>query len=60
MNNMDKKRAEVCILKAKAVIAEKELAILDREEEIGRLKLAIEKQELIIIEQEKKLGESDV
>ena len=57
---MDKKRAEVCILKAKAVIAEKEFAILDREEEIKRLELAIEKQRKIINEQEEKLGESDV
>jgi len=57
MDKMDKKRAEVNIAKAKAVIAEKEFAILDREEDIERLRASIVKQENIIKEQQAKLGE---
>lgn len=57
---MEIKRCEVNILKAKAVIAEKEFAILDREEDIKRLREAIVKQEKVIEEQEQKLGESNV
>lgn len=58
MDKMDRKRAEVNIAKAKAIIAEKEFAILDREEDIERLRISIGKQEKIIKEQGLKLQEA--
>lgn len=48
MTNLEKKKTEANILRSQAVVADYEIKILEREEEIERLKSEIGKQHEVI------------
>lgn len=48
MTNLEKKKTEANILRSQAVVADYEIKILEREEEIDRLKAEIGKQQEVI------------
>lgn len=56
--NIEIKRLEADLLRARSVIAEMEVRILEREEDIGRILVNIKQQEGIIKDLENKLGEN--